>query len=119
MHLQTQTQQWLDPSRGSAVGGIDEDIQCLPLVENKPVTEGKSGRSEIVNLLRGQKVDLPDLHQIFEGWPEAIGDHVDSMRIVVDADLDKYELDRVLYCEPYRHLILSQTCTTWKTTFKA
>lgn len=94
MHLQTQTQHWLDPSRGSALGGIDEDIHCLPIVETKSVSKGPKEGSEVVNLLRGQKVDLPDLHQMFQGWPEAINDHVDSLRIVVDTDLDKYELGR-------------------------
>lgn len=94
MYLQTQTQHWLDPSRGSIEGGIAENIQYLPLVEKKPVREGSNERSELLNLLRGQRVQLPDLHKIFEGWPEAINDHVDALRIVVGADLDKYEPGR-------------------------
>lgn len=48
-------------------------------------------RYEIANLLRGQQVDFPDLHQLFEGWPEATNVHVDSLRIVVNENLDRYE----------------------------
>lgn len=118
MHLQTQTQQWLDPSRGSIEGGFVEEIQWLPLVEKIPISEGSNERSELVDSLRGQNIDLPDLHKIFEGWPEAINEHVDSLRIVVDADLDKYEPGRA-DSEACKHLILQQTLASWKATIKA
>lgn len=49
-------------------------------------------RYGIAKLLRGRKVDIPDPYHLFEVWPEATSVHVDSLRIVVDGNLDKYEL---------------------------
>ena len=118
MHLQAQTQHWLDPSRGIIEGGLDEDFQWLPVVKKIPISEGSNERSKLVESLRGQKIDLPDLHKMFEGWPEAINEHVDSLRFVVDADLDKYEPGRA-DSEACKHLILQQTLTSWKATIKA
>lgn len=118
MHLQTQNQQWLDPSRGPIEGWFAENIQWLPLVEKNPVSESSNERSELVDLLRDQKIDLPDLYQLVEGWPEAINDHLDSMRIVIDAELDRYESTRA-NSKACKRLIISQASTSWKATFKA
>lgn len=53
---------------------------------------GLNERYEIAKLLRGQKFDIPDLHHLFEAWPEATSVHADSLRVVVDGNLNKYEL---------------------------
>lgn len=122
MHLEAQ--QWLDSMHGSPVGGgggINEFIPCFPPVGKEPGSEGCNERAEVLNLLRGQKVDLPDLHQLFEGWPAATNVEVDSLRTVVDADLDKYKL-RHPYSQSWNKLILfffSQALCAREKTLKA
>ena len=113
-----QTQQWLDPSHGGPVEGVDAEIPCLPLLETKPINEGRNERSDVLNLLRGQQVDVPDLHQMFEGWPEAMNVNLDSLRTVVDDDLNKYEL-RHAYSDSLNNRILSQALPGWQTTLEA
>lgn len=97
MHLQTQ--QWLDPTLGGLVGKIGDDILCLPPMEKESIDKGLNDQSEILNSIRGQKVNVPDIHQMFEGWPMATNIHLNSLRPIVDADLDKYEL-----CHTYRKI---------------
>lgn len=52
---------------------------------------GLDKRHELASSLRGQKVHLPDLYSILEGWPEATSSHLMALRAVVDQTLDEYE----------------------------
>lgn len=115
MHLQNQ--EGLDPPLGNPAGRVDRDAPCLPSIEKKPINEGWNERYEIASLLRGQKIDIPDLHRIFEGWPAATNIHLDSLRIAVDENLNKYELCRA-YSESCNQLISSQALPAWKTSLK-
>ena len=52
---------------------------------------GLDERQELVNSLRGQQVHIPDLHSLFESWPEATSPHIAALRPKVDRTLNKYE----------------------------
>lgn len=57
-----------------------------------PVNNNLDERYEIAKLLRTEKIVIPDLHHLFEAWPEATSVHLDSLRVAVDEDLNQYEL---------------------------
>ncbi|KAL9637144.1 MAG: hypothetical protein Q9204_001988, partial [Flavoplaca sp. TL-2023a] len=46
-------------------------------------------RFEIVELLRGQHIEIPNFHHLFEQWPEATSVQLDALRTDVDSTLDK------------------------------
>ena len=64
---------------------------------------GLNERHELVNSLRGQNVRIPDLHVLFQGWPEAMNPQIAALRRDVDQTLNKYEHFGALN-EP-RHLL--------------
>ncbi|KAL9039468.1 MAG: hypothetical protein Q9180_002508, partial [Flavoplaca navasiana] len=45
-------------------------------------------RFEIVELLRGQHIEIPNFHHLFEQWPEATSVQLDALRTDVDRTLD-------------------------------
>lgn len=52
---------------------------------------GLEERHELARLLRGQQLRIPDLHRIFQGWPEAINVDIAALRIDVDQTLERYQ----------------------------
>ena len=52
---------------------------------------GPDKRHELASALRGQKIHIPDLYSVLEGWPEATSSHLMALRAVVDQTIDKYE----------------------------
>lgn len=88
--MHSQVQQYWVPTEN-----IDQNALCLSSTEKSFVNEDRNQRYEIAKLLRGQKVGLPNFHQIFEGWPSATSLHLDSLRVAVDEKLKRYEFCRV------------------------
>ena len=52
---------------------------------------GPRERHELVKLLRGQQLRVPDLQSFLQAWPEATNINVAALRVEVDQFLDKYQ----------------------------
>ena len=45
---------------------------------------GLDERHRLADSLRGQHICIPNLHTLFQAWPEATNSHVAALRIKVD-----------------------------------
>jgi len=50
---------------------------------------GLKERHELVKSLRGEHIRIPDLHSLFQAWPEATHTQIAALRIDVDHTLNK------------------------------
>jgi hypothetical protein len=48
-------------------------------------------RHQLIHSLRGQHLRIPDLHDLFQAWPEATSPYIANLRTDVDQTLNKYE----------------------------
>lgn len=46
-------------------------------------------RQRLVRSLRGQRIQISDLHTLFQAWPEATNPQISALRLEVDQSLDK------------------------------
>jgi len=71
-------------------------------------------RHELANSLRGKQVQIPDLHVLFQSWPEATNTQLDALGIEVDQTLNGYAFEHL---RPARGPSLTyQPLPTWKAT---
>lgn len=53
---------------------------------------GPDRRGKLVRSLRGQHINIPDLHGFFPSWPNDVNHELEALRNHVDRTLDRYEL---------------------------
>ena len=62
-------------------------LSCDEAIQQRGLDE----RHGLVNSLRGQHIRIPNLHSLFQAWPEATSSHLAALRTDVDQTLNKYE----------------------------
>ncbi len=62
-----------------------------------------NARRVLAESLKGKVLNIPDLHALFQGWPEDVNVQVDVLRQDVDERLNRY----LQYCKITKHPVLS------------